>query len=132
MWIGSVYGWFSIVKKGEGWHVRARKKRDLTELRARALVSAKVHHWSQADYPYRMVVDNREFTRIMIALQESVQYGNFKAQIALTPDQKSRAAAYHRVWGIMIDESEGRLDSPARIGGTAFSMLGGYYESDFD
>ena len=32
MWIASKFGWFSIVKKTDGWHVRARVRQDLETL----------------------------------------------------------------------------------------------------
>jgi hypothetical protein len=113
MWVASKYGFFSIVKKDGGWHIRARKAADLKLLQkavGSTFAGEKIHLTPDADYCARIFItdhsDGRgavQIDRIMSALGESVDYGNFKSMIAETPDQQDKLPAYHRMWSAMFD-----------------------------
>ena len=113
MWVASKYGFFSIVKKDGGWHVRARKAADLKLLQTAVgstFARAKIHLTPDADYCARIFITDHAdgagdvtIDRIMSALGESVDYGNFKDMIGETPEQKDKLPAYHRMWDAMFD-----------------------------
>jgi hypothetical protein len=100
-------GWFSIVLKDEYYHIRARRKRDLENLMAEAGegVLPKIETWPDADYRYRIRLpeSSRHIAYIFSTLAWSVDYGNFKNEIAATPDQRDKLHAYHKIWGTMAD-----------------------------
>ncbi len=104
MWIASKLGFFSIVFKEGHWHLRARLKRDLENLRAAAGLEESIENWPQADYRWRVrLAAEADLTRVFSALQHSIDYGNFKNQIAATPDQRAKLPAYHDLWGALCD-----------------------------
>ena len=97
MWLFTPNGFYSIVKKQGAWHVRARRKQDLTNL---GLDPVKSHPGS--DYPWRSLVKDPDTLRaIFERLADSIDYPNFKSRIAQTPDQKDRLDTYHIVWDLM-------------------------------
>jgi hypothetical protein len=102
MWIFSREGFYSIVDKEDGYHVRARRKQDLVNV---GLTATKSHLGS--DYPWRAILPSRaELLRLMEALGNSVDYPNFKGHIASLSDQKDRLARYHKIWAMMAEEKE--------------------------
>ena len=105
MWIASKFGWFSIVKKTDGWHVRARVRRDLENLiRAGDLCKRwTIIETPDADYRYRIIVGKVGIARVFDALNRSIDYPNFKSQIAGAPDQIAKSEAYHQIWHIMLE-----------------------------
>lgn len=109
MWIASKLGFFSIVVKGpEVYHVRARVKRDLLNLHAAAKFPEKVtvRTSKNADYKYRILVGTQGIAAIFKALEDSIDYPNFKGQIAATPDQAPKLHSYHRIWSEMMFHQE--------------------------
>lgn len=105
MWIASKLGFYSIVQKTAGeWHVRARLRADLVNLVAvvytdPATVDASIEEWPDADYRWRLIVrDGAEMAAIFGALLNSVDYPNFKAEVARQPDQAAKLPAYHALW----------------------------------
>jgi len=59
MWLMAQYGFYSIVRKGENdFHIRARAKNDLENLRMRAQIPKDVVTSPFVDYRYRLIVDN--------------------------------------------------------------------------
>lgn len=103
MWIASKFGWFSIVKKADGWHVRARVRQDLENLiRAGDLVKAwKIIETPEADYRYRFIVGKVGIGRVFDALNRSIDYPNFKSKISATEDQRDKLYEYGQIWGMM-------------------------------
>jgi len=91
MWIASKYGYFSIVKKDGGWHIRARSKEDLELLRTAVggdFVHLVVHLTPEADYCSRIFVeDDPEGKKLMEALfstlEASIDYPNFKDEVGM-------------------------------------------------
>ncbi|ALI98079.1 hypothetical protein [Rufibacter tibetensis] len=101
MWIASKYGFFSIVVKEEGFHVRARVKQDLEQLLTAAELVEPIQVWPSADYRYRVIVGAKSIPAIFQKLAESIDYDNFKNMIADTPLQRDKYGAYGQVWNTM-------------------------------
>jgi hypothetical protein len=108
MWIASKYGWFSIVKKDGGFHVRARTEADLHQLQHAVggdFAELKVHITPHADYCCRIFIPGAEgetlLSSVMTALGDSVDYANFKSMIGSSPDQQGKLGYYHAVWAEM-------------------------------
>lgn len=103
MWLATQYGFFSIVQKPAGqFHVRARCKQDLENLIALARLEAPLHHTTDGDYAWRIVVGESQVSTIMSALAASIDYANFKDRIHDKPDQKEKLPAYSRLWSQML------------------------------
>lgn len=107
MWIGSKYGWFSIVIKGPAYHVRARQRRDLRDLREACWPAGTAgegplvrRSYPGSDYPWRMITNAPELRLIMGVLAASVDYENFKGMIHDRPSQAAKASGYGRMWAI--------------------------------
>lgn len=98
MWICSQLGFFSIVRKPDGWHVRARLRADLQGLLAAAGLDLPVQEWPQADYRWRVIAEAGQVTAVFAALAASVDYPNFKSRIAALPGQRAKLEAYHGLW----------------------------------
>lgn len=107
MWIASKFGFFSIVKKDGGWHIRARNVEDLKLLQDQLSLPA-ITHTPEADYCARIfVADDNSGKDTMAALMavfgESIDYPNFKNAIAESPIQRDKLHSYHAVWSVMYD-----------------------------
>ena len=107
MWIASKYGFFSIVKKNGGWHIRARNRTDLPLLQKAVggeFGKLVVHTTRDADYISRVFIQDSmpgAVSDIMRALGDSVDYSNFKNHIHDNADQQDKLPAYSRVWSHM-------------------------------
>jgi hypothetical protein len=102
MWVASKLGFFSIVRKGEVFHVRGRARGDLDKLKAASGVAEEVvESWAGSDYAWRMIVSASSLGEVMAALEGSVDYGNFKGMIGAQPDQADKLDAYHEIWRVM-------------------------------
>lgn len=107
MWIASKHGFYSIVLKEGGLHVRARKRGDLVNLCAVAhITSNQIIATPDGDYAYRLIFKRprhaKEIERIWMALADSVSYPNFKAIISATPHQREKLPAYADFWATML------------------------------
>ena len=49
MWIASKYGFYSIIRKDDGFHVRGRLKGDLKNLKEHSELDCEVLKWDTAD-----------------------------------------------------------------------------------
>ena len=101
MWLCTKLGFFSIVAKTRTEvHIRARCEQDLVNLRLYCtgrvpLASSwKIHRTQPADYRWRIVVGPRQLPAIMETLAASLDYSNFKSEIAAKPDQRDKLAIY--------------------------------------
>jgi hypothetical protein len=101
MWLATKYGFFSIVKKGGKFHVRARVKRDLENLVAATHIDAKIIESETTDYRYRVLVDGAGLGIVVMTLATTLDYDNFKGHIHDLPDQADKSEAYANIWGIM-------------------------------
>lgn len=99
MWICTKLGFYSIVfKPTEGWHIRARVRGDLESL-LKAINRPDLEilkSWPGSDYPWRMILSEPDLQLVMQALTKSIDYGNFKGQIARTPDQSGKLPVYSK------------------------------------
>jgi hypothetical protein len=110
MWLFTKLGFFSLVKKAPGvWHLRARVKRDLSNIKALALPGSIeiVKSYAGSDYPWRILLDKRQKAALFTRLS-SIDYDNFKGTIAQSPDQRAKLTAYHEIWQIMRGTEEER------------------------
>ena len=103
MWLMTKHGFYSIVEKVPGeFHVRARERQDLQNLIDRVpLAGVAIVDTPDGDYTARLVVDGGVVLKILGFLGKTLDYTNFKNQIAKTPDQKHKP--YHEVWGVMAE-----------------------------
>lgn len=103
MWLFTVHGFYSIVQKTpDEWHVRARVKRDLDNLKKLTRLRVKIEEsWPGSDYPWRIIVTRRQKGRIIRDLGEDIEYSNFKGEVGRRPDQAGKLPALHEIWAIM-------------------------------
>ena len=102
MWLATQHGFYSIVQKSPGeYHVRGRVQNDLENLLRLVGTAHQIQTWEGADYRYRIIVGERDFTAIMAALALDLDYPNFKNQIASLPDQQEKLDSFHHIWGII-------------------------------
>lgn len=101
MWLATKFGFFSIVQKGGSYQVRARVRADLEELQKAAGLALVVDDESGTDYPCRIHLDAEQLQSVMRLLGESVDYPNFKDQIARDRRQRARLGIYHQVWALL-------------------------------
>ncbi len=107
MWLFTKYGFYSIVKKpfqdkGMVYQVRARVKEDLENLKKAAGLDKEILDSGFTDYRYRILANDEEYHKVMDAISQAVDYGNFKNEVAKHPDQVDRFHNYHKVWGEMM------------------------------
>lgn len=102
MWIASKLGFFSIVRKEGSWHVRGRVKNDLGNLQKTAGIKAPIEDWHFADYRWRMRVQEADLGAVFRALEASVDYPNFKSEIAASAEQRSKLGPYHDFWAALM------------------------------
>lgn len=104
MWLCTQYGFFSIVQKQAGqFHVRARCRKDLENLLALTGLNFPIHHSTDGDYAWRIVVWQEEVSTIMAAFSATINYPNFKSRIQERPDQNGKLSAYANLWSQMIN-----------------------------
>ncbi len=99
MWIASKLGFYSVVQKMPGeFHVRARVRADLERLRDLVMpdTGLEIFETTDSDYRFRFIVEDP--AGVMLALADSIDYHNFKSQIASDPSQAPKLSAYHSLW----------------------------------
>jgi len=101
MWIFAQDGFYSVVRKADGYHVRARRRQDLFNLGFTPVKS-----YAGSDYPWRVILPTEaELLKLMEQLGQSVNYPNFKSRVEQRPDQRHRLRAYHDIWALMAGET---------------------------
>ncbi|MFZ4696084.1 MAG: hypothetical protein ACOYMV_13245 [Verrucomicrobiia bacterium] len=113
MWLFTRFGFYSIVRKDDGIHVRGRVRKDLENLKQAAKLDGDILDWrrpkpggAKADYPYRIILtDNADLRKVMRLLADTLDYDNFKNRVATLPDQRAKLGAYHEVWGLMSGQT---------------------------
>lgn len=133
MWLFTKYGFFSVKQdKQDRYFVRARRRTDLENLcqemdnywrqsatdpmlivatveqipMTQAALESFIHEWPAADYRYRLIVSKKALGVLFAAFVDSIDYPNFKSEVAKHPDQKDHLALYHKVWGTMAGLQE--------------------------
>lgn len=101
MWMMTKHGFYSIVQKSDGIHVRSRERQDLDNLKKLCGVTlrAEIKETPSNDYRFRMVVERDDLYFVMSNVAEACDYSNFKAQIDSDPAQRHKP--YHEVWGVL-------------------------------
>ena len=102
MWLATVRGFYSVVRKGtppNNFQVRARTRKDIENLcdligipYSRIVVS------HDSDYELRVKLDQSELETMFQGLQGELQYPNFKSACDSRPDQRKQSATYHKWW----------------------------------
>jgi hypothetical protein len=110
MWLFTKHGFYSIVRKSaEEYHIRARVKQDLQNLKDLLELTDPIHESRSADYRYRLVVGKKVYLSVMALVTRSVDYENFKNKVSMTEDQMGKLKAYHEIWALMEElQREGR------------------------
>lgn len=109
MWLFTKHGFYSVVAKDGGqWHVRARARKDLENLNRLAGTAHAIHRSADADYRWRMVVPAAEARSLLGKLAEDIDYANFKAAVARTPDQADKLGILHEIWSLMHGYQSGQ------------------------
>ena len=101
MWIFTETGFVSAVKNTEHegkYSVRARDKESLAGLIEST--GAELIVTSHTDYPYRIIITPDEFVQWTSAQASSIDYPNFKSQVAKTRGYEY-TEALHDVWFAM-------------------------------
>lgn len=118
MWLFTKYGFYSSVcaRQGEGGHgqpvdsnrimVRCRLKEHLDALKERfpeLLGDCEIKEFSGTDYAFRIFVEKTVWSKVLVGLNEEMDYDNFKSKVAR--HQGSAGADYehslHEVWSVM-------------------------------
>lgn len=131
MWLITPIGFFSIVQKPEDKRrgtltVRARMRGDLVTLRQHYLPGlGPVQESHDSDYRFRAVAPREDVSAAMSRLVESLDYSNFKSEVAKKQGHK-RAGLYHQVWDVLYqlqtDPAFAEKDLPAEsYGGVVIS-----------
>jgi hypothetical protein len=104
MWLCTRLGFFSIVhKEPDTFHIRARCREDLDQLAQAAGTGAPIASYAGSDYPWRILCLATDLPRFMSALTASIDYGNFKSAIAVSPTQCPKLSAYHDIHHRMVE-----------------------------
>ena len=95
-------GFYSIVKKASGeFHIRARMKRDLENLKRLAEIKKAIVLTRNADYRYRIVANQIEVIAALGSLATEIDYFNFNDLIGADPEQCKKLDAYHEISSAM-------------------------------
>lgn len=98
MWLCTQLGFFSIVRKNpDEIHIRARCREDLDHLSRSIGLPAPVESYSGSDYPWRILCDSADLTRVFALMAASITYDNFKSAITRHPTQRDKLSAYHDI-----------------------------------
>ena len=107
MWLFTKHGFYSIVRKSPSeYHVRARVKKDLQNLKDLLELTEPILESGSADYRFRLVVGQKTYLTIMALVARSVNYENFKNEVAMTEDQRQKLKTYHEIWRRMAELQE--------------------------
>lgn len=118
MWIFTKYGFYSVVcpQEDDGGlggqvdpsrvMVRCRLREHIEALKARfpeLLADCDVKVSSHADYAFRIIVEKQVWSRVLLRLNDDVNYDNFKAEVARFqgPDGAAYEDSLHDVWSMM-------------------------------
>jgi hypothetical protein len=103
MWLCTQLGFFSIVRKSpDEFHIRARCCEDLATLASTIALPEPVESYPGSDYPWRILCDPADLTRLFALMSASITYGNFKSAIASHPTQYNKLDVYHDIHHQMV------------------------------
>ena len=122
MWLITQHGFYSLVRDRENasrFIVRSRSLKDMENLKHLAGIDAEVRSTPEREYPYRMLVEEREMPRVMNSLANTIDYPNFSSRIATRIDQACRSLLYAEVFASLrriFDPAARKTGRPA-LGG---------------
>ena len=99
MWVLTPRGFFSVVQDRDDSNrllVRARVRADLQRL-SDVLPGIEPIGGQGTDYPWRVWVDRRDWSRALEQMCDEINYGNFKSAVA-DRQGEARAAIYGDTW----------------------------------
>jgi hypothetical protein len=100
MWLFTQHGFYSITRsrtEPDKTQVRARTRRGLENLQTLTGNPTPILKTLNADYRWRIIITPSESERIVTLLTRDIDYPNFKARVAMRPDQTQRGHDYHRI-----------------------------------
>jgi hypothetical protein len=108
MWVFTTSGFVSAVYKDGALQVRSRDRKSLEALSketAAAIIATPL-----ADYPYRIAITNEQFSKWLSQQVMSVDYRNFKSEIADTRGY-GFAKPLNKVWSVMheVEDAQARV-----------------------
>ena len=113
MWLMTVYGFYSAsVYTPNRVTVRARMRVHLENLKARfqTLKAVPIVKTPERDYPFRMVVDQKEWVSMVSALVAEQTWANFKDAAAKFEKEHGQPRAYvdmlHTLWHVIQQKLE--------------------------
>lgn len=107
MFIGSKYGFFSVVQKDAvRYNIRSQVRQDIENLLQVCELTAEVGTWSTLDYRYQITISSDEWFIVMAELARNLDYKSFKSCIASEIDQRDKLVAYHQISDIMIAQHD--------------------------
>lgn len=118
MWLFTKYGFYSAVcaRKGDGRHsqpvdpnrmmVRARIRTHLEALKERfsdLIGDCGIKEFVGTDYAFRIFVEKRVWTQVVVGLTEEMAYDNFKSEVARFQGHGGidYEESLHEVWSVM-------------------------------
>jgi hypothetical protein len=118
MWLFTKYGFYSAVcaRQGDGSHsqpvdpnrimVRCRLRTHLDSLKehfSELLADCEIREFSGTDYAYRIFVEKATWSRVLVGLNEELDYDNFKSAVGRYQGSQGQAYknALHDVWDVM-------------------------------
>ena len=118
MWLFTKHGFYSAVcaRRGDGKHgqpvdpdrimVRARIRGHLKALKNRfsdLLGQSEIQEFAGTDYAFRIFVDKPVWSQVLVGLNEEINYGNFKSEVARHQGRAGDAyeRSLHEVWSVM-------------------------------
>ena len=99
MWVMTTCGFFSVVAHRHDPDkvvVRARVRSDLEGL-VDPRADYEIEHTPRADYEWRVALLRSEWSRLLAALADGIDYDNFKLAVAKVQGIE-RASLYARIW----------------------------------
>ena len=120
MWIFTKYGFYSAVcaRQGDGSHnqpvdpnrimVRARLRERLENLKKQfpnLLSESEIENSIGTDYAFRIFVAKADWSKVLVGLNEDVDYDNFKSEVARYqgPNLNAYQHSLHDVWSVMYE-----------------------------
>jgi len=61
----------------------------------------KIQEFIGSDYAYRIFVDKLVWTKVLVGLNEEIDYDNFKSEVERVRGQDSYENSLHNVWSVM-------------------------------
>jgi len=107
MWVFTTSGFVSAVYKDGALQARARDRKSLDALAKET--AAVIIATPLADYPYRIAITNEQFSIWLSQQVMSVDYKNFKSEIADTRGY-GFAKPLNQVWSVMheVEDTQAR------------------------